>query len=86
MNISEHEILIVSEIVLKQCYLYNNMDADCNNNNNNIYIAPVSSYLLNGACMNNFAKSNSDVIKSGVPSSMRACHKYIIEPLSTRVV
>ena len=36
-----------------------------------MYIAPVSSYLLTGACMNNFDKSNIDVIKSGVPSSMR---------------
>ena len=41
-------------------------------------MAPVSNHLLNGACMNNFSKSNSDVIESGVPSSMRACHKYII--------
>ena len=44
--------------------------------NNNI--APVSIYLLNGACMNNSDKSNNDVIKSGVPSSMRTCHKYNI--------
>ena len=43
-----------------------------------IYIAPVSSYLLNGAYVNNFDKSNSDVIKSGMPSSMRTCHKYNI--------
>ena len=28
--------------------------------------------------MNNCDKSNSDVIKSGVPSSMGTCHKYII--------
>ena len=42
--------------------------------NNNV----VSSYLLNSAYMNNFAKSDSDVIESGVPSSMRPCHKYII--------
>ena len=27
--------------------------------------------------MDNFAKSNSDVIEYGVPSSMRACHEYI---------
>ena len=29
VNISEHQILIVSGRVLKQCYLHNNMDADC---------------------------------------------------------
>ena len=28
VNISEHQILIVSGRVLKQCYLHNNMDAD----------------------------------------------------------
>ena len=28
-NISGHQILIVSGRVLKQCYLHNNMDADC---------------------------------------------------------
>ena len=48
-------------------YLHNN------NNNNDIYIAPVSSYLLNGAYVNNFDKSNSNVIKSGIPTSMRTC-------------
>ena len=29
----EHQILVVSRRVLKQCYLHNNMDADCKNNN-----------------------------------------------------
>ena len=29
VNISGHQILIVSGRVLKQCYLHNNMDADC---------------------------------------------------------
>ena len=29
LNISGHQILIVSRRVLKQCYLHNNMDADC---------------------------------------------------------
>ena len=29
MSISGHQILIVSGRVLKQCYLHNNMDADC---------------------------------------------------------
>ena len=43
-----------------------------------MYIAPVSSYLLNGAYVNNFDKSNSDVIKSGIPSLMRKCHEYNI--------
>ena len=28
-NISEHPIFIVSRRMLKQCYLHNNMDADC---------------------------------------------------------
>ena len=28
-NISGHQILIVSGRVLKQCYLHNNVDADC---------------------------------------------------------
>ena len=37
--------------------------------NNNV--ALVYSYLLNSAFMNNFAISNSDLNKSGVPSSMR---------------
>ena len=41
-------------------------------------IEQSSLLLLNGACMNNIDKSNSDVIKSGVPSSMRTCHKYNI--------
>ena len=43
-----------------------------------MHIAPVSSYLLNGAYVNNFDKSNSDVIKSGIPSSMRTYPKYNI--------
>ena len=45
-----------------------------------IIIMPLysASYLLNGTFMNNFDKSNSDVIKSGVPSSMRTYHKYNI--------
>ena len=34
------------------------------------YIALVSSYLLKSAFMNNLSKSNSDLNKSGVPSSM----------------
>ena len=29
VNISERQLLIVSGRVLKQCYLHNNMDADC---------------------------------------------------------
>ena len=29
VSISGHQILIVSGRVLKQCYLHNNMDADC---------------------------------------------------------
>ena len=37
-----------------------------------------ASNLFNGAYVNNFEKSNSDQIKSGVPSSMRTCHKYNI--------
>ena len=43
-------------------------DVSYNNNyNNNV----VSSYLLKSAFLNNFPKSNSDLNKSGVPSSMR---------------
>ena len=42
-----------------------------------LYSASIQ-LLLNGVCLNTFDKSNSDVIKSGVPSSMRTCHKYNI--------
>ena len=46
MNISEHQIGIVLERVLKQCYLHNNM----NTVNNNVYIIVIYVVITANYC------------------------------------
>ena len=44
MNEFEHQLLINSGRVLKQCYLLNNMDADINNSNINMVFNVVITF------------------------------------------
>ena len=44
MSKSGHQILFVSGRVLKQCYLHNNMDADCKCMNYGYYVVITVNY------------------------------------------
>ena len=58
MNISEHQILIVSERVLEQCYLYNNMDVACKQQCVMVHITVISVLITVNHC-NVFSPLNS---------------------------